>query len=70
MKKHLSRAWDDIVLYLNLPFGLPFDNPVHAVIVEKEEVQYGNCSLQMKLSRLSSEYLLLLKCRIAIFFKK
>ena len=27
MKKHLSRAWDDIVLYLNLPFGLPFDNP-------------------------------------------
>ena len=27
MKKHLSRAWDDIVLYLNLPLGLPFDNP-------------------------------------------
>ena len=27
MKKHLPRAWDDIVLYLNLPFGLPFENP-------------------------------------------
>ena len=27
MKKHLSRAWDDIVLYLNLPLGLPVDNP-------------------------------------------
>ena len=27
MKKHLSRAWDDIFLHLNLPFGLPYDNP-------------------------------------------
>ena len=26
-EKHLSRAWDDIVWYLNLPFRLPFENP-------------------------------------------